>query len=438
MRATQFITEYRRDKTAQAVGSKLVSALATDRGNVGALSQARTYVDQKTKIGEEIPAEHMNRIVDGILSAIEDQDPTKNKQYTQWMARMYANGGVKLEDLNRGNAVGLYELGKRRRMIKPEHADINRFRTYRDFERALVDNYDLDAIETPQQEANRGKAREVYNDSDVRIIVPEDQEAACYYGQGTTWCTAATRGSNYFSHYNSEGPLYILLPKHPQYEGEKYQLSFPTNQFMNEQDDPVALTDLVTKRFPGTLEFFRGVAPEINDYLTFIPDDKLQPVMNQFSDIIGDLVNDQISDWEAEDDYWYRHLRDSGYVDEDGDIDWERVEADGEGWYDNNYEVQEWNEAIQKVLKMTPDEFKAEAEDLYSRGYLLDSQEVPLTLEHMDQIYAAILRRVLRRTRMEDGGIVRWILEKVYCRRDANGNWKVGVTSEPRRRVGNY
>ena len=51
-------------------------------------------------------------------------------------------------------------------------------------------------------------------------------DAACYYGQGTRWCTAATRGKNYFSEYHNESPLLIILPKEPQYPGEKYQLHF--------------------------------------------------------------------------------------------------------------------------------------------------------------------------------------------------------------------
>lgn len=424
MRANQFITEYRRDKTAQALSTKLIQALIADRGDVGALSQARTYADQKSKIGEDIPQEHATRIIDGVLAAIESRDPTANKQYTQWLARMYANGGVKLEDLNRGNAVGLYELGKRRRMIKPEHADINRFRTYRDFERALVDNYDLDAIEAPQKTVDKGKAREVYNDADVRIIVPEDQTAACYYGQGTTWCTAATRGSNYFNSYNRQGPLYIMLPKLPQHEGEKYQLSFATQQFMDEQDDPVSLAKIITKRFPNTAQFFLKTEPEIQTYLEFTPDNVLQGIMEQFAEKIGDHAYEELADWEAEDDYWYRHLRDEGYEDENGDMDWDRVEADGMGWYDNHYEAQEWYEAVERVLKMTPQEFKDTADELWSKGYIMDGEEVP-TLNKLDEVYASILTRALNRTRIEDAGISRWVTEKLHCRRDTDGKWKV-------------
>jgi len=42
-----------------------------------------------------------------------------------------------------------------------------------------------------------------------------DQEAACYLGQGTQWCTAATYSDNYFDHYNEVGGLIIINLKEP-------------------------------------------------------------------------------------------------------------------------------------------------------------------------------------------------------------------------------
>ena len=37
--------------------------------------------------------------------------------------------------------------------------------------------------------------------------------AACYLGQGTQWCTAATRSTNYFDEYDAKGPLLIFHMK---------------------------------------------------------------------------------------------------------------------------------------------------------------------------------------------------------------------------------
>ena len=131
------------------------------------------------------------------------------------------------------------------------------------------------------QDAQRGDAKEVFNDDSVRIIVPQDKQAACYYGQGTRWCTAATGSQNYFDRYHRDGPLYILLPKKPTYDGEKYQLHFGTDQFMDEQDDPINLVEILTKRFPGTLEFFKKLEPRLSNLIIFAPDEVLQPVIEK-------------------------------------------------------------------------------------------------------------------------------------------------------------
>ncbi len=162
---------------------------------------------------------------------------------------MFANGDGKIEDLNRNNWLGLYDLAKKRRMLAPEHRDINRFKTYKQFEDTMVANYDPDKIQ-PQEDLKDGAADKVFEDENVLVVVPEDEAAACKYGQGTRWCTAATRGRNYFADYDTDGPLFIIIPKKPKHPGEKYQLHPASDQYMDENDDPINLMH-VFNRFPS-------------------------------------------------------------------------------------------------------------------------------------------------------------------------------------------
>ncbi len=233
MRFREFLVEYSREKTASALGDKLIAALIQEKGN------AEKYKNIDPNI---------------ILSNIEGRDPTPNKEYTQWMARMYANGDVKLEDLNRHDWLGLYDLAKKRRILKLEDRDINKFRTYEQFEEAFAPHYPLDELR-PQKEIIGAEAKKVFEDAQVLVVIPENEAAACKYGAGTRWCTAATRGENYFNHYNSEGPLYIIIPKKPVKPGEKYQLHFKSEQYMDENDHSILLDNLFT-RFPNLVEFF--------------------------------------------------------------------------------------------------------------------------------------------------------------------------------------
>jgi hypothetical protein len=310
MKITEILLEYRRDVTAKNLGVKLILAIARDRGYLPSLptdyESLRGITADRLQKWIDYPggSDQVTDLINAILGAIEAKDPTQNKQYTQWLAKMYSNGGLKFEDINRHNLLGLYIIAKRRQMIKPEHTDVNRFKTYKDFEETIFP-YDLTnklQADDEKKVVNKGKSKEVYKDADVRIIVPEDEAAACYYGQGTKWCTASTEPGtdNMFDEYNSGGTLYIMLPKSPQYPGEKYQLYF-TNykldyQFMNEKDISINLEELLKNRFPNSLKFFEKTVPDIKDMILFTADDVLETVIAGINKFTNEYINDYLND----------------------------------------------------------------------------------------------------------------------------------------------
>lgn len=111
-----------------------------------------------------------------------------------------------------------------------------------------------DELREKRKEEDESKEVRLFHDAPTfKIYIPQTESAACYLGQGTRWCTAATRGQNMFDKYNREGTLYVVQPKEPKYEGEKYQLHFESQQFMDPKDKPISLSKL-DKRFPGLKE----------------------------------------------------------------------------------------------------------------------------------------------------------------------------------------
>ena len=345
MRFREFLREYSREITAKNLGPKLLQAATLDRNlENGRHPQNWTEAD--------IPM---------ILQFIEVKDSTPSKRYTQWLARMYAKGGVKLEDLNRHNLLGLYDLGKRRRMINPEHADINKFPTYKDFDRVMNTQYDLDAIQAPvEDELQKGNSETVLDTAEVRVIIPKDKTAACYYGQGTQWCTAATKGANYFDNYNRQGPMFILLPKKPAWAGEKYQFHFASDQFMNEQDEQQPLDQLLKERFPSAAPYFLEKYPEIYTYISFAPDEVLIPLIQQIKELVDEHVWDEINEWQSDDDYFSQwqmeQAQERGYIDADGEIDWDKVSNDDElnDYLEYNDEARRYYKNVENALDLTP------------------------------------------------------------------------------------
>lgn len=251
---SRVLLEYDRSKTAVTFGNKLIQAFIADRGH-----QDEYVLMTKTKLsqGMQLTPEKQDHIVDYLLSSLEQADPTINKEYVQWLAKVYSNEGIKLEDIKSKGAdwLAVYHKLKKYKLLPTELKDIGRLSFSILGDIAINPEYTskLDAsVDKPV--INKGTANEVYNDAEIRVIHPEDKEAACYYGQGTQWCTAASN-NNMFSEYADDGELYILIPKKPKYAGEKYQLHFESSSFMNERDIPIDMVDLF-KRFPQLRQVF--------------------------------------------------------------------------------------------------------------------------------------------------------------------------------------
>jgi hypothetical protein len=99
-------------------------------------------------------------------------------------------------------------------------------RAKRGFDAALADKEYLDAD-------NPG-AVEVFRDDDKwRIYALHNKGAACKFGKGTEWCTAAP-GLNYFEdYYEPDDPLFYFEDKDVE---KRFQFHFGSNQFMDEED----------------------------------------------------------------------------------------------------------------------------------------------------------------------------------------------------------
>lgn len=263
MRANEFLLEYDRNKTVQNLGQALHQKMLKDR------TVQRIYGDD--------PLERINpeELIGFALDRFQEADPTPNKQYVQWLARTYAKDpSFKFEDVL--STVHPYlekfvKLNRRKKISSPQN-DINKYSSFKNF-MDILDQYPDPDQETVEK--NKGTAFTLYDDENWRVIVPQDETSSCYYGQGTRWCTAATKGNNMFKYYNGIAPILIAIPKNPEHPGEKYQFHFGVSiddnpmksnsdiedyinqnddlsdtgldeildlgQIMDERDDPVAL-----------------------------------------------------------------------------------------------------------------------------------------------------------------------------------------------------
>jgi hypothetical protein len=364
MRITEILLEYKRDVTAKNLGYQLLIALGNDNGNIPLDLQAWRNVVQGATLdkiqqiaNDPAKSKIMPVMIDRTLIAIEDIDPTRNKEYSQWLARVYSKGGLKIEDMNRHNLLFYYNKAKRRGMIKPEHADINKFKSYKEFEDTIFP-YNLaekfrEANE--KKDVDKGTSNVVYNDANVRIVVPEDEAAACYYGRGTRWCTAGDK-YNQFDNYNSSGKLYIMLPKSPTYPGEKYQLHFPDTQFMDPKDDPVSPMWLLTQRFPNTFEFFNKQEPEIQSSIWAASSEDIDNVWGKLKEYVKKQIELSIAEEERTNNDYKRYLKQNGYVDDHYNPIGSKNPPSFTDW---NKKFGEWvNKLLTKIDSMSDDDVR--------------------------------------------------------------------------------
>lgn len=221
------------EKTVQNYGEKLQLKVQQDRGG-GDLSAAT------------------------LIKFIMQNDPSPNKKFTLWLIRTYINDGINyLEDFSRaGQALKLFVNHQRQLEVK----DINQYKTLTALEDAV------EPFEQAEQEksARQMKALEkqkiqsetkiVYEGPDGTILIPLSQEASCFWGRGTRWCTAATRADNPFhSHGYDDGNLFIVI-----HGDRKVQIHPPSGQIMNEKDVPVTPTDRAAMKM---VKWFFGKLP---------------------------------------------------------------------------------------------------------------------------------------------------------------------------------
>jgi hypothetical protein len=185
------------------------------------------------------------------------------------MARELIKGNIRrFEDLPRiANSLKIYHEYKKTRAFKELFKynvgfnDISKLSA--DQIEGIAEKIQKSIVPKDLEKKSKGTAVIVYDGPDAKVIVPEDVDAACYYGQGTRWCTAATKGANQFEYYSGQGSLYIILPKKPQYPGEKYQLHLADQQFTDEADQEKP-PELLKKRFRGFYRWLKTESDEID------------------------------------------------------------------------------------------------------------------------------------------------------------------------------
>ena len=219
------------------------------------------YKNLFNKDDEKSDKEKFNKIID--LDPTYNKDKNKLGEYTRWLFRkdnVELLKKAKDEDLYKiKNDLEFFNTSKIKNLLPTDKKDINKFniKTLLDFIFDLESKSDSEELKSKTDiEKEIKKDVDKYNLTNWTIIVPKTEEASCYYGKGTKWCTAATGHNNMFDSYNRRGSLYILINKKD--PSEKYQFHFEDSQFMDAKDNPIPLGEFMSEN-DDVYEFFNEI-----------------------------------------------------------------------------------------------------------------------------------------------------------------------------------
>ena len=244
------------------------------------------------------------KLTDVIFEDIVESDPSSNKQYVQWMIKVFMthikDGDIEQairflsEDLPEANEfLEVFDRVKNKKVFKrsapnrpnaPQNVtDINQYNSLAQLYSVVSpfvgmgdDDDDDDDGESKlwkklKKYIDLGEAKLAYRDNDVMVYMPQTVESSCEpLGPLASWCTRR-EGNSYFDSYRQrkkpDGSLsdyYVVMPK-KLFDGDDegvfpLQIHFESNQWHDKANSSIERNgklEEILKRFPGLNKFFK-------------------------------------------------------------------------------------------------------------------------------------------------------------------------------------
>ena len=164
----------------------------------------------------------------------------KNKlgKYAKWLLNLYKHKCLKLEDLYKATDY-IATFDKVAKMKIYIDLDLNHYKSLSQMYKMIKPYMKIIGKSEKIRNIKTNESEILFEDGIFLVIHPKTKRASMLYGKGTQWCTAAKYGNN-FRDYNKMGKLYIIIDKR---NGKKYQFHIETESFMNENDEPINLSN---------------------------------------------------------------------------------------------------------------------------------------------------------------------------------------------------
>lgn len=180
-----------------------------------------------------------DEVYQNVLNIDPTYDPNKNVLgiYSKWMLKpdniktIYFWGRTSLEKLS--EKLKIHLKMKKSKELPEDFSDLNKISL--DY---FYKNFNFEGFQSKQEKkASEKENAKKWDLGTWWVINPQSEEASCYYGSGTKWCTNSKK-DNKFSSYKELGELYIFIYKTK--PNIKYQIYLPSNDLIFTSDMEVA------------------------------------------------------------------------------------------------------------------------------------------------------------------------------------------------------
>jgi hypothetical protein len=224
-----------------------------------------------------------------LLRRFAEADPTDGKSRTQWLVKTYIQDEqFKLEDLGRAYAaLSAFERFKPKFSIRQR--ELSRLKSLLDLETLVAPfikakeriRLTRDLSSATGRELRRLEEMKARDESIIvqeedglpTIVVPMTKFASCWWGRGTTWCTAAEK-DNAFMMYYQDAPLVIIVCP----DGSKFQMYVKSYifRFMDNTDETVD-EKIILERWNEFQSLIYWAIEQNGDILQFVPSNHRTP-----------------------------------------------------------------------------------------------------------------------------------------------------------------
>lgn len=191
-------------------------------------------------------AQEWSSMLERTLERTNYGDLSRDFKFAEWLTKLFTTGAADWEDISGegGDALGAWHALSQRGLLDQKHQDLNKFRTLKQLQVAVVNNSkyqsELQRIKNAAEIAKMKKDKKdivLIDDDKYWVAIPLNY-GACYVfnntGHISTFCTGGSSGMQWFRNYAPNGPMVMIVDKaNIDKEDGKWQMHAATNQLVN-------------------------------------------------------------------------------------------------------------------------------------------------------------------------------------------------------------